>query len=144
MNDDCHYAHGEYSFKENISAPGEYVVDVIISYLGETISKSSTMFVISATTGGGSSNHAPIANADTDDSTTNGFLISLDGSGSSDPDGDTFTFSWTQTSGSVVVFVDTTATPDYTPSATGIAIFELTVTDSKGASSTDSVTITVS
>jgi len=136
---------GEYFFKENISAPGEYVVDVIISYLGETVSKSSTMFIIAATTSGGSSNHAPIANAGTDDTTPNNNPISLDGSGSSDPDGDAFTFSWVKLSGPAGTFTDTsTATPDYTPTGgAGDAVFQLTVTDSKGASSSDSVTITV-
>jgi len=136
---------GEYFFKENISAPGEYVVDIIISYLGETVSKSSTMFIIASTTGGGSSQHVPIANAGTDDTTANNNLISLDGSGSSDPDGDAFTFSWVQLSGPAGTFVDTsTATPDYTPTGgAGDAVFQLTVTDITGRSSSDSVTITV-
>ena len=43
--DNGHWA-GEYYFPENISPPGEYIVDVITSYLGETISKSSSMFII--------------------------------------------------------------------------------------------------
>jgi len=136
---------GDYFFKENLSLPGEYTVDVILSYLGQTLSKTSSMFVIaSVPDNGGASNHAPSANAGTDGTTGNGVLISLDGSGSSDPDGDSFTFSWSQTSGPAGPFVGiTTSTPDYTPSATGTAVFELTVTDSRGASSTDSVTITV-
>ncbi len=46
---------GEYFFQDQ-STPGEYVVDVIISYLGETVSKSSTMFVIGETTASDGSN----------------------------------------------------------------------------------------
>ena len=153
---------GEHFFEENISAPGEYVVDVILKHLGKTISKSSTMFVIATVDGGesssddqspadqgtgggeGSGNQPPIANAGADDTTNTDTLISLDGTGSSDPDGDKFTYSWIQLSGPVGEFVNTsTSTPDYTPSATGTAVFELTVTDDKGESDTDSVTITV-
>lgn len=49
------YWAGEYFFQDN-SFPGEYVVDVIISYLGETVSKTSTMFVIGETTASDGSN----------------------------------------------------------------------------------------
>jgi len=37
---------GEYYVPANISDPGEYLVEVIASYLGEIVSKSSSMFVI--------------------------------------------------------------------------------------------------
>jgi len=145
---------GEYFFKENISAPGEYVVDVIISYLGETVSKSSTMFVIATTTGGDSTNHPPIANAGIDqtepehDGVIPTFtVITLDGSGSSDPDGDSITFSWIQTSGTTVTLSDTTiALPIFTApniTVTENLIFELTVSDGTFASIPDSVTITI-
>ncbi|MCH7647129.1 MAG: hypothetical protein IIA83_00775 [Thaumarchaeota archaeon] len=46
---------GEYFIKDNISIPGEYVVDVIASYLGKIVSNTSTMFVIGTTTGGNGS-----------------------------------------------------------------------------------------
>jgi len=45
---------GEYFFQDN-SFPGEYVVDVIASYLGETVSKSSSMFIIGTVGGSDSS-----------------------------------------------------------------------------------------
>ena len=99
-------------------------------------------FFASGFVGGG--NKAPVADAGSDDSTNNNTLISLDGSASSDPDGDTLTFSWTQLSGPAGTFDDTnTDTPDYTPSDTGTAVFELTVSDPKGKFDTDTVTITV-
>jgi len=147
---------GEYFFKENISAPGEYVVDVIISYLGETVSKSSSMFVIAATTVSDSTNHPPIANAETDQTQPEHdgsgpppvfTVITLDGSGSSDPDGDPITFSWVQTSGTPVTLSDDTiALPTFTApniTVTEDLIFELTVADGTFASSPDSVTITI-
>jgi len=134
--------NGEYFIKENISAPGEYVVDVIVSYLGETVSKSSTMFVIAATTGGGTSNHSPIANAGPDQLTASS-PVDLDGSGSSDPDGDTITYSWVKISGIDGTISDSTLeSPTFTTGNTGEVVFELTVSDGR-KSSTDSVTITV-
>jgi len=84
----------------------------------------------------------PTANAGGDDTTANGVLISLDGTAStgSEP----LSFAWVQLSGPAGAFVDTTtSTPDYTPAAVGIAVFELTVTDVNGKTNTDSVTITV-
>jgi len=137
---------GEYYFKENISAPGEYVVDVIISYLGETVSKSSTMFIIAATTGGGSTNNAPIANAGSDQLLViDPVTVNLDGSGSSDPDGDPITYSWVQTIGPMVMLNNAnTVTPDFATLGVGESYtFQLIVTDSKGKiSNADSVTVT--
>ncbi len=37
---------GSHFFADNISTPGEYIVDVVASYLGKTASKTSSMFVI--------------------------------------------------------------------------------------------------
>ena len=52
---------GEHFFDQNISAPGEYTVDVILTHLGETVSKSSTMFVIGTVLdNNGSGNQAPL------------------------------------------------------------------------------------
>lgn len=136
---------GEHYIKENLVQAGEYTVDVLANIEDQTISKTSSMFIIGTVGGNDSTNHAPVAFAGSDDVGTNGVLFSLDGSGSSDSDGDTLTYSWTQTTSIGGVFADTdTATPDFTPSATGTAIFELTVTDPKGKSDTDTVTIVIS
>jgi len=73
--------------------------------------------------------------------------VKLDGSGSSDPDGDTFEYLWAFTSvpltSTATLSGETTATPSFVPDLLGTYDIQLTVTDSKGASSTDSVTITV-
>ena len=133
---------GEYFIKENVSIPGEYVVDVIASYLGKIVSSTSAMFVIGTTTGGGSGNNAPIADAGPDQ--THPSPVTLDGTGSSDPDGDAITFSWVQTSGIAGTIIDNTLeSPTFETVSTGIAEFELTVTDSRGKSDTDTVIITV-
>ncbi len=48
---------GSYYFQENITPPGEYTVDIIVTYLDQTVSKTSSMFVIgSVSNSGGSSN----------------------------------------------------------------------------------------
>ncbi|MCH7967527.1 MAG: hypothetical protein IIB02_08980, partial [Thaumarchaeota archaeon] len=134
---------GEYYFKENISAPGEYAVDVIASYLGKTVSNTSAMFVIGTVPSGGSGNNAPIANAGSDTPLTHPNTLLLDGSGSSDPDGDTLTYSWVIQSGLGSLSNENTVAPTYTTAGATTAIIVLTVTDDTGKSSTDTVTITV-
>ncbi len=66
-----------------------------------------------------------------------GTVVTLDGSGSSDPDGDPLAFTWTGPFGTVTGSRPTVTLP------TGVHIIQLTVSDGKGGSSTDSVTITV-
>ena len=87
-------------------------------------------------------NRPPVANAGADFDTI-AFLTPLDGSASSDPDGDPITYSWRS--------LGPLGTEIYGPSSArpqvrftggfGTYSFELTVTDSHGASSTDTVTV---
>ena len=51
---------GSHYFVENLSTPGEYVVDVIASYLGKTVSETSTMFVIGVVPDSGGSSKPPV------------------------------------------------------------------------------------
>jgi len=130
------------------TAPGEYNVDVLASYGNQTVTTSFTMFVIAFFSSGpiGGGNDAPIAVAGADDTTPDAAtLVTLDGTASSDPDGDTITYSWVQTSGTNRPLNDSTlAQPTFTTDlANDIYIFQLTVTDPKGKSSSDTVTITV-
>ena len=73
--------------------------------------------------------------------------VTLDASPSSDSDGDAITFAWTQTSGTSVNLTNATSAqasftaPDLP--ATEDLVFEVTVTDAKGASDTATVTVTV-
>jgi bacillolysin len=93
-------------------------------------------------------NNAPTANAGSDGSVTAGALYTLDGSLSSDPDsGDAIAgYSWTQLSGTAVTLSDAgVASPTFTaPNVAGTLSFRLTVTDTMGASATDSVQVAVS
>jgi len=89
-------------------------------------------------------NHAPVASA-SDLSVTGPATVTLDGSASSDQDGDALTYTWTQLSGTPVTLSNSTSakasfavaavTSDQTLS------FRLTVTDSKGLSSTADVQV---
>ncbi len=72
----------------------------------------------------------------------------MDGSGSNDPDGTIASYSWTQTAGASVTLSDANSkTPSFTAPDVGsdgdTLIFELTVTDSDGATATDSVDVKV-
>ena len=89
----------------------------------------------------------PTANAGEDQPNAEvGTLVNLDGSASSDPNENTLSYSWTiagQPDGSTATLSgETTANPSFTPDVVGDYLIELTVTNSKDDSDTDSVTIT--
>ena len=90
-------------------------------------------------------NWPPVADAGPDQMVAPGASVTLDGSGSTDPDGDTLTYIWTRTAGPAVTLSSTTAaSPTFTtPSTLATLTFRLTVTDSRGATDTDDVTIRV-
>ncbi|WP_158559118.1 PKD domain-containing protein [Deminuibacter soli] len=70
---------------------------------------------------------------------------SLDGSGSSDPDGSIASYAWSQVSGpNTAKFSTATASKtNVTGLAAGTYVFQLKVTDNKGATATANVTVTV-
>jgi hypothetical protein len=89
-------------------------------------------------------NGPPTADAGPDAEVVEGTTTTLDGADSSDPDGDTLSFSWAQTGGPAVTLTGgTSATPSFTvPTAPAVLTFTLTVDDGRGATATDTVTIT--
>jgi tetratricopeptide (TPR) repeat protein len=95
-------------------------------------------------------NQPPLANAGPDQMVNPGHVISLDGTKSNDPDNDPLIYSWLQFEGPIVKLngADSSMATLTAPSANNISadtdlIFKLTVTDSKNATSTDNVKITV-
>ena len=90
---------------------------------------------------GGNENHLPVANAGPDQSfacVVSEAQVTLDGSASSDPDGDTLTHEWFAGN----VSIGTGASVSVTLTA-GSYAFTLRVTDTKGATSDDSVVVVV-
>jgi PKD repeat protein len=90
---------------------------------------------------GGSNNELPVAVAVADPTSGSApLVVQFDGTGSSDPDGTIATYNWTFGDGSSA----TGATPSHTYESAGTYTAQLTVADDLGATSNDSVTVTVS
>ncbi len=94
-------------------------------------------------------NAAPTADAGPDANAVTGQPVTLDGSGSSDPNGNMITFSWRFLStapGSNLADADIvnprSPAPSFTPDMDGAYELELTVTDPRALSDTDTVLIT--
>ncbi|HVY74662.1 MAG TPA: PKD domain-containing protein, partial [Puia sp.] len=91
-------------------------------------------------------NRAPYANAGPNQTiTAPTSTVNLDGTDSYDPDGTIASYGWVKVSGpgSITIGNSNTATPTVYGLQTGSYVFELTVTDNRGAKATDQVTVTV-
>ncbi|UTM58124.1 glycosyl hydrolase family 18 protein [Photobacterium sp. CCB-ST2H9] len=94
---------------------------------------------------GGGGNYAPVANAGADQQVNGAATVTLDGSASSDRDGQIVSYQWVQTSGPALTLTGagtvkaTVAVPAVT--ADTQYVFTLTVTDDKGDTATDTVTV---
>jgi chitodextrinase len=91
-------------------------------------------------------NQAPVANAGSNQTITLPLdSVTLNGSKSSDPDGSIAYYSWSEASGSSGINISNpnTVSPEITGLSAGQYVFQLVVTDNKGANDTATVTITV-
>ena len=91
-------------------------------------------------------NHPPVANAGTNQTVNEGYIVTLDGSKSKDPDNDNLAYSWKQTAGPTVKLDGTnspiaTFTAPSNISADTTLGFKLTVKDDKNATGTADVKI---
>lgn len=89
-------------------------------------------------------NLPPIVNAGIDQNLNTGITSAVLAGTVSDPNGDSFTVLWTKVSGGNVTINSTTSQiTSLTNMQPGVYVFKLTATDSKGASASDTVTITI-
>lgn len=93
-------------------------------------------------------NAAPVSDAGTDFEVRENDSAQLDGSATADADGDPIDYAWVQTGGSITLNLSSTTAIQPTFTAPSVsqdetAVFELTATDCAGASTTDSVTVTI-
>jgi hypothetical protein len=92
-------------------------------------------------------NKAPVANAGADRTialSTGIDRVTLNGIASSDPDGTLAKYTWTKVSGpSCTLFVFNKTQTYAAHLVKGTYVFRLTVTDNKGATSTDDITVTM-
>jgi len=114
-------------------AAGSYTITLTVTDARGAKALDSMALSVSAT------NTAPLADAGPNQTVEGPDIVTLDGSGSSDPDGDTLTYSWVLDG----VEVATGAQPNVGPFAEGSYVFTLTVTDPSGATSSDSVALTI-
>ncbi|MGE3181635.1 MAG: hypothetical protein AB7N71_08395 [Phycisphaerae bacterium] len=91
------------------------------------------------------SNGAPTAAAGADQTVERRAEVQLTAAASSDPEDDALSFSWEQTSGPTVTLNNAnSATPTFVaPNTAATLVFEVTVSDGKGKSDVDTVTIIV-
>ncbi|MBC7849309.1 MAG: T9SS type A sorting domain-containing protein [Chitinophagaceae bacterium] len=122
-------------------SPGTYTYELkVVDDRGGT--SFDTVNVIASLLGGG--NQAPVANAGSDQSTTN-TSVGLNGSGSYDNDGGVTGWSWAKTGGPAGGAISNTGISNPTVSGltSGTYQFTLTVRDVHGATSSDAVQIAV-
>jgi hypothetical protein len=117
---------------------GSYVFELVVD---DTVEPSEPALV-KVDVGG---NHAPIANAGSDQAANTGDPVTLNGSQSSDlDDDDSLTYSWTQLFGESVNFDNPgIVNPSFTPSTAGTYIFQLVVNDGRVNSLPSFVTVNV-
>ncbi len=119
-----------------------------IATISIEVNKAAALIIHENSTTSIHENQIPITEAGPDQTVSETQTVNLDGSKSSDPDGDKLSYNWKQTEGDVKIIID---------SSDGVAAsfvapvtekekqvkIELTVDDSKGGKSSDTVNITI-
>ena len=126
-----------------LTTPGTYKYE--LSVVDDRASYTTDIVTVVVSSGASVENKAPIANAGKDvviNLPTN--TVKLDASASSDPDGSIASYSWTKISGPAIsILSPNTSAITLNMLTQGTYVFKLKVTDNKGASAEDQVTVTV-
>ncbi len=128
------------SFTFTPGAVGTYVVTLAATDKDGAQGSDSRTFQVT--------NTVPVARAGQDQAVVEGSTVTLDGSASGDADGDALAYSWTlhaSSTGTPAVDLSsaTAATPTFKTTDQGTYTFHLTVSDGRGGTHTDDVTVTV-
>ncbi len=130
-----------------VTAPAVTAVQALVFRLTVTDALGASASDEVTLTVADSVNEPPVASAGADAAAGEGEALALDGTGSSDPNGEALTFAWAQVSGPAASIAGAgTATPTVTAPAVFTAqtlVFRLTVTDARGGTDTDDVSVAV-
>jgi len=125
---------------------GIYIYQLTVTDNDSATSSALDTIIVNAADSIPVANVLPVANAGPDQTITAPLnTVILDGSASYDPDGIIKNYSWVMISGpgTVTISNDNTVNPTVSGLIPGAYVFQLTVTDSAGATNTDQVNITV-
>ncbi|WP_127131912.1 PKD domain-containing protein [Pseudoflavitalea rhizosphaerae] len=128
----------------NLTQAGTYVYEVKV--VDDRCDWTTAQVTITVTDGPAGGNQNPVARAGNDITIkAPANSVTLNGSTSSDPDGSITAYNWTKVSGPTA---GTIAAPNSSSTAVsglteGTYVFRLKVTDNKGATATDDITVTV-
>lgn len=128
----------------NLTQEGTYVYEVKV--VDDRADWTTSQVTITVSNGPSTENKPPVARAGNDITiTAPANSVTLNGSASSDPDGSIASWSWTKVSGATTV---TLATPNASSTVVnnltpGTYSFRLKVTDNKGLTAEDDITVTV-
>ncbi|MGN6419691.1 MAG: PKD domain-containing protein [Pseudobacter sp.] len=127
-----------------LTQAGTYVYEV--KAVDDRADWTTAQVTITVTNGAGTGNQSPVAKAGNDITiTAPANSVTLNGSTSSDPDGSIASYNWTKVSGPAegTIAAPNSANTAVNSLAVGTYVFRLKVTDDKGATAQDDVTVTV-
>lgn len=116
-----------------------------LNVVDDRASFTSDVVTVVVSSGAGIENNPPVAKAGSDITITLPVnTVKLDGSASSDEDGSITTYSWTKVSGPAgTLAAPTSSITNFNNLVAGTYVMKLKVTDNKGATAEDQVTVTV-
>ncbi|MBO9635169.1 MAG: T9SS type A sorting domain-containing protein, partial [Chitinophagaceae bacterium] len=128
----------------NLTQAGTYIYEV--KAVDDRADWTTAQVTITVTDGPAGGNQNPVARAGNDISiTAPANSVTLNGSGSSDPDGSISAYEWSKVSGPAegTIAAPNSVSTAVNSLAVGTYVFRLKVTDNKGATAQDDITVTV-